>query len=378
MVLEHGKRKWAAAAGVLAVVILFWSPFRHLIFSVRLASSMQNLAGGATGEEFGVLETKIRRRMGSKECDALLYRSDRRPHAGALVIVAGISELGCYHPRLVALSRFLANQGLTVFTPDIAEFRNFEITAEPLDQILFWCRQAASMQAGDKTRKIGLAGISFSGTLALMAAAQPEIRGIVSYVAAIGPYSSLARCSREWFKPDPGASWKGYYPTRYYGRWVAMLSALGMVSESPDRRILEEVLRALLLQREIPPPAADLTSEGLRWYRLASMRPDLSDPELAAQIEARLRSRVYPELDPDGFLRKVRCPVFLIHGAYDDLIPPGESMELHKRLPRSHLLISPVLTHTHPHKSPLTWRQKAKTAIETLIFCFQFARVLAP
>jgi pimeloyl-ACP methyl ester carboxylesterase len=376
MVLKSKKWKWGIAAGILVACVLLLNPFRHFLFSVRLASSLQALDAGATGKELAVRETKIRRRMGSRECEAILYRPAQSSAIGAIVVVPGISELGCYHPRLVALSRFLADRRLMVVTPDIPEFRNFEITAEPMDQILFWHGQVASLEGYTGTRGIGLAGISFSGTLALMAATRPEIRNDVGYVVAIGPYYNLIRCTGEWFKAEPRDSWNGYYPTKYYGRWIVMLSALDMIAENRDHCFLEDVLRASLLQQEVPPAAVDLTSEGLRWYRLATMPPDQSDPELAAKIEKYLISRIYPELDPDNFLQKVPCPVFLIHGAYDDLISPEESADLHRRLPQSYLLRSPFLTHTHPNKAAMTWKQKAAAAMETLIFCHRFAGIL--
>ncbi len=364
-----------AIAGLLVAGILVWN-LDNLILSVRLALSMQKIASGATGSDLPVIETKIHRQMGPRGFDALLYRPARSQATSAIVIAAGISELGCYHPRLVAFSRFLADRGLLVITPDIPEFREFRISAEPIGQILFWCNQVKSLEGGEKIQKIGLAGISFSATLALMAAARPEARDKIAFVAGIGPYCSLIRCTGEWFAAGSPAAANGYYPTRFYAKWIVMLSALDMLAAPADRFFLHDVLDALLLQKKVPPARSDLTPEGLRWYRLATMPEGQADAQLAQKIEEYLIARIYPQLDPKESLGRLRCPVFLIHGAFDDLIPPRESIEIHQRVKRSYLLLSPFLTHTHPTDTVLSLKQKAGAVLDALIFCYQFSRAV--
>jgi pimeloyl-ACP methyl ester carboxylesterase len=364
--------KWGSIAGLLIAGLLLRGPLNHLFFSARLALSMHKLASGATGQDLAVIETKIRRKMGARDCEALLYRPANAWPNSAVVLVPGISELGCYHPRLVALARFLADRGLLVITPDIQAFREFQISAEPIEQVLFWYDQIGAVEGSEEIQKAGLAGISFSGTLALMAAARPEICNRVGFIAGIGSYYSLTRCTGNWFAPQPKAAANDTYPTR----WIVMLSALNMVVSPKDRIFLHDVLNNLLLQKKVPPAGPDITAEGLRWYRLATLLGGWADEELARKIEDYLVSRIYPQLDPNDALDRVRCPVFLIHGAYDDLIPPRESMQLHRHIDRSYLLISPFLTHTYPTDTALSPIQKAKAAIETLVFCYQFSRAI--
>jgi pimeloyl-ACP methyl ester carboxylesterase len=372
----HRIWKIFAFLGILAGLVLLWSPAGHVIFSARLALSMQKLASGQSGQDLGIIETKVCRRNGTLAYEALLYRPAGSPATSAIILAAGISELGCYHPRLMALSRFLADRGLLVITPDIQAFRDFQISAEPIDQILFWYDQATTLEGSDDIKNIGLAGISYSGTLALMAAARPEIRDRVGFAIGIGSYCSLIRCTRDWFATGSLTAGNDYYPTRCYAKWIAMRAALDMVSAPEDRLFLNLVLDDLLLQKKIPQAGLDLTPEGLRWYKLAIMRAGQSDAELAQKIEEHLVSRKYARLDPEASLARLHCPVFLIHGSYDDLIPASESMELHRRIANSRLLISPFLTHTHPTNARLSLRQKARAILETLVFCYQFSRAV--
>ncbi len=367
--------KLAIAAGIFAVLIFLWNPLSPLIYSVRLASALQKMASGEEMRHADVIENKVSRRKGDREYWALTYRPANLSAKKALVLAPGISELGCYHPRLVALSRFLASQGLLVITPDIEEFRNFQISAEPINQLLIWHREAETLYGAQHPRETGLAGVSYSGTLALIAAANPAIRDRVAFVASIGAYHNLIRCTEQWLSTDSEDTAE-FYPTKFYARWIIMLAALDMLPAVEDRVLLKNSLFNLLLQKEVSQPARSLTSEGERWYRLATSKKIPSDSELASAIEKFLAPRLYRQLDPESALRELRCPVFLIHGAYDDLIPPEESVELHQRIPGSHLLISPFLTHTHPSDKKLSWKEKTAAVTDVLLFCYRFSRFI--
>jgi len=370
----HRKRKVGILIGILVVGALLWTPLKHLSYAIRLGSSLQKLASGASEPNLAVIETRIYRRNGTREYEALCYRPAQSPAISAVVLAAGISELGCHHPRLVGLGRVLADKGMLVITPDIREFREFQISAEAIDQMLFWYKQASTLEGAENVQKVGLAGISFSGTLALMAAARPEIRDTVGFAVGIGSYCNLMRCTQEWFAAGSPAAGTDSYPTRFYAKWIVMLAAVDRIEAPRDRFFLSDVLHSLLLQKKIPAAPSNLTEEGLRWYKLATMHEGESDDALSSKIQDYLKSRIFPKLDPEDALGRLRCPVYLIHGAYDDLIPSRESVELKQRIGRAHLLVSPFLTHTHPTNTPLSLWQKTKAVFDTLAFCYRFSQ----
>jgi pimeloyl-ACP methyl ester carboxylesterase len=370
------RRKLGIGAGALLLCLLLWNPVARAILAVRMALSLQELASGASAQSLPIAEASAQRQFQGQEYEALIYLPTNASATKAIILVAGLSELGCRHPRLIALARVLAEKGLMVVTPDIREFRQLQISAEPMNQILYWYKQIPYLEGGAKVHTTGLAGISFSGTLALMTAARPEIRDNVGFVVAIGPYSDLMRCTRDWFAAGPEFTAREYYPTRFYAKWIVMVAALEMIRDSSDRLFLGRVLNSLLLQQKIPPASSDLSAEGMRWYGLATMHEDQPNPELAQEIESYLISRIYPQLDPAAALKKIRCPVFLVHGAYDDLISSQESFELHGKIRNSSLLISPFLTHTHPTDTPLSSAQKFRAVLDTLFFCYKLAGVI--
>jgi|WetSurMetagenome_2_1015567.scaffolds.fasta_scaffold06724_3 pimeloyl-ACP methyl ester carboxylesterase len=381
--MAQGKDRWAhkwklilAAAAAVLVCIVLYRPLTGLVLALRLAKGLQGVSTGATSQDLSIKEMKISRNMGGRVLEAMVYQSSNVLPAKAIMLVAGISELGCYHPKLVAVSRLMAGNGFLVITPDISEYREFKISPEPLDQISFWTRQIKTLEVGRDVQKVGLAGISFSGTLALIAATRPEIRNSVDFVLALGPYYDLHQCTRGWFGAGPITVGGGYYPTRYYAKWIMMLAAMELLTSDRDRQPLRTVLNELLLHGKASTDFSAMSTEGRRWYRLATMREDQSDPELATEIEGYLTSHLYQQLDPAQAAVSVHCPVFIMHGEYDDLISPQESRVLHEKIVQSYLLITPFLTHTHPLKKPLSYARRASAAIEGLLFFYRIARVV--
>ncbi|PYU88464.1 MAG: hypothetical protein DMG08_25355 [Acidobacteria bacterium] len=368
--------RWRAAF-LLAVLLIAgaaaYKPLAGLIFAGRLLLAVRALASGSIGHSLPVQESKIHRRLGDRELTALLYRPTGSLPKSAVMVVPGISELGCYHPRLRALARTLADEGFLVLTPDIEMFRRFEVAREALEEFNFWFSQMQGLEGSEDVQRSGIIGISFSGTMALIAAASPELRA--AFVMAIGPYQDLFRCARGWFAAGPVTAGEGYYPTRFYGKWILMRAALNMIDSKEEQQFLGDVLISLLLQRPAPAPSAALSPQARRWYQLAVMPENQTDAELSAAIEKRL-APWYRELSPDEAAAQIRCPVFLAHGAHDDLIPPVESLELHKRIRHatSYLLISPFLTHTHPLETSLTWREKRIAVWQMLAFFYHLAR----
>lgn len=371
------KRTWLIILALTLLGAVAYPPVRHAALGVRLTFALRSLSAGSTGENLPVLQQRISRRAGDREFDALLYRPAKAMARRAIVLIAGLSELGCFHPRLMAFSRELADEGYLVLTPDIRMFRQFLIAPEVMDEIAFWFKELRTLPGAEKVRRAGLGGISFSGTLAIITAARPEIRDQVAYVMAIGPYDNPIRCSRGWFAAGAVTVGPGYYPTRFYAKWIIMRWALDMLPSEQERQFLDTLLMDLLLQKELPSAPKSLSPHAARWYRLALMRENESDPELAQQIEEHLAPRLYRFITPDRAAKEIRCPVFLVHGAHDDLIPPEESLALRARISgaRSYLLVSPFLTHTHPLERPLAWSERIRGVIEILAFLYDFACV---
>jgi dienelactone hydrolase len=371
-------RKWLIVALASAVAAASYTPAAHFLFATRMLMAIRKVAEGATGANPNVIQTMIRRADSAEEMEALVYETAEGVPARAVVLVPGISELGCYHPRLMALSRYLAANGFLVVTPDIRQLREFRISPQAVDQIAFWFNQVPSLNGGSRVKVTGLSGISFSATLAIIAAARPGVRERISFVFGIGAYDDPLRCSQGWFAAGPVTMSPGYYPTRYYGRWIVMLGALSMVPRKEEREFLKRVLTDLLLMKPAPPAPSDLSQTSLRWYHLAVMPENQSDPDLAAEIENHMAAVDFNAISPTKAAPEIRCPVFLVHGAHDDLIPPEESRRLARRLVNApvHLLVSPFLTHTHAAQQEPRGIARVIAVLEIAGFFYDFAEII--
>ncbi len=372
------KPKWAFLLGLCVVVLVAAASIGRLMTTIRLLTVVQQVALENEGNGPRVREEKIVRKMRGLDETAIVYGPLDSSPTSAVILVPGVSELGCYHPRLAALSRSLAAANFLVLTPDIRLLRKFGIYPPPLEEISFWLHEVRLLGGAGKVSRVGLAGVSFSATLALIAAAEPQNRGLTSYVLGIGAFDDLLRCSHFWFDAGPVTVAPGNYPTRFYAKWIIMLAADSLLVDQGDRRFVEDVLRCLLLQHAVPAPPDSLTEQGRRWYRLALMRENEADPQLSQQIESRVAAILYPELSTAGPAAEIHCPIFLAHGAYDDLIPPDESRRLRDKVTsaRSYLLVSPFLTHTHPLGKPVGWWQRTTGVIALFVFFYHLSGVV--
>jgi pimeloyl-ACP methyl ester carboxylesterase len=372
------RRKWGVAVALLIVVMAAHVPCANFLMAAKLLSAVRHVAAGAFGRDLRVVQKTIHTSFRGAEIEATLYLPAGAPPTRGVILVPGISELGCYHPRMVALARFLADTGFLILTPDIIAFREFQITAEPIDEVLAWYKHVRMLEEGKNLKQLGLSGVSFSGTLALIAASRPEIRDSVGFVMGIGCYNDLHRLSGEWFRAAPAERAAEPYPTRFYAKWLMMLAARDLVPLESEREFLRRVLIALLLQTEIPKTLPGLSPEARRWYDLAIAPQTQCDEELALTIERFLTPHLFEKLDPRPSVPGIRCPVFLVHGNFDDLIPPEESRDLGRQVigAEAHLLISPFLTHTHPLESPLSWTKRTSAGIDACAFFYKFARIL--
>jgi pimeloyl-ACP methyl ester carboxylesterase len=371
-ILGWTRRKWLLGLMLGTLALVAYTPVTRLIKTIRLLTILQRIASGDSVTDASLRIDRISRKLGSTIREAIIYRPQSSSPSSAVILIPGVSELGCDHPRLVSLSRALAAHGFLVLTPDIKMLRKFLIYPPPLDDISFWLREVRNLEGGPRLRRVGLAGISFSATLAFIAAAQPQNRDLADYLLGVGPFDDITRCSHFWFDAGQVTVGPGCYPTRYYARWIIMIAALDLLPSADDRRFLDTVLRNLLLQKQLPPHPDSISPQGKRWYELAVMREDQEDPELSRQIETRVATMLHPALATARPAAEIRCPVFLAHGAYDDLIPYEESLRLKEKITqaRSYVLVSPFLTHTHPLEKPLGWRVRFRAGFDVLLFFY--------
>lgn len=329
---------------------------RGLSFVVRAADLRGVLRAFADldAEAIGERELHIPTTAGSLR--ARSYEPGRKFRRTSL-LVGGLHPGGYDDPRLVAFARQLAASGMAVVTPDIPELSQFVITPALTDSI----EQSAVFLAADPRLapdgRLGLMGVSFSGGLSLVAAGRPSLRGRVAYVFSFGGHDDLSRVLRYLCT---GGVRGGVRPPHDYGVAVVLLGTADRLVPGDQVKTLRDAarrfLRASYLTR-VDGPAADREFAALR-AMVATL------PEPSATLVQYMNQRDVAHLGPlllpyIGFYGdaaalsvsrspKTTAPVFLLHGADDNVIPADESEYLADQLRGSapvRLLVTNVLSH---------------------------------
>lgn len=280
--------------------------------------------------------------------------------APAFVIFPGIHRGGVDEPRLAAFSRRFASAGAVVVSVPLPDLREFRVTLKAVDQIEDAALWAAREPGVGRDGRIGLAGVSFSGGLALVAAGRPSLADRLTMAVSFGGYGDLARVMRflcTGVLPD-GTQGRPHD----YGVAIALLEAApamvpveqveplrhgvltfleGSLHDLTDKPRAQALFADARAQAEtLPDPARTL----LTWVNdrnTASLGPAVL-PHLEAREEAALIS---PERTP-----ATAAPVFLLHGAEDNVIPSAETPLVAASLrargnTRVRALLTPLVTH---------------------------------
>src|SRR5687767_3050878 len=103
--LNHRAGKTLLLVALIATIAALYNPLAQLILASRLLLAVREVAAGDIEKNPGVKETRVERSMGGAKLEGILYEPARSQPKSAVLLIAGVSELGCYHPRLVAMSR---------------------------------------------------------------------------------------------------------------------------------------------------------------------------------------------------------------------------------------------------------------------------------
>jgi hypothetical protein len=306
-----------------------------------------------------------------------------RPEGGAdrsALLISGVHPDGIEDGRLVVLARELAATGIFVFTPEIDDLIKYRVTPRATDAIedaALWIIQQPDRFG---TRPLGLIGVSFSGGLAIVAAGRPSLRDRVAYVLSFGGHGNLPRVLRYLCTGvEPAAYGVPGHPRPPHDYALALTlhqaAELAVPAEQvgPLREAVEVFLRASTLMRTSPEQASHFFQEARERQAILpepsrTLMKHVNDRDVRA-----LGARLLPNLDrlgQDASLSPDRstppsAPVYLLHGADDNVIPAIESRLLAEHLREfTHVrqLLSGYLTHVDVATEPTmkdTWEMIA-------------------
>lgn len=294
--------------------------------------------------------------------------------APGFIIFPGIHRGGVDEPRLSGFSRRFSSAGVTVVSVPLPDLREFRVTTRATDQIEDATVWAANQPGIGRGGRIGMAGVSFSGGLALVAAGRPPLRERLSMVVSFGGYGDLVRVLRflcTGVLPDGTRS-----QPHDYGIAIVLLEvAPAMVPAAQVEPLRRGVLRFLegSLHDLTDKPRALALFAGARAQAEALEEPartllswvnernvEALGPAVLPHVE---RLAGDPALSPERSPAPM-APAFLLHGRDDNVIPSAETPLTAAYLraqgnPRVKTLLTPLVSHADLNtNAPLSdaWR----------------------
>jgi pimeloyl-ACP methyl ester carboxylesterase len=308
------------------------------------ASALSRLGGQPTPSETTVagISTTVVRPPGA-------------PPWPALVFMNGATPDGRRHPTVHRLSLALARAGVRVFIPDLAGVAGGELSPATLAQAVA-VSHAASSSRETADQRVALVGVSVGGTLALLAAADSQLRQRVSVVACVAPFGDLANVMRLATTGTyrDGAVVRHHAPPAYLRIGLARSLAATLAANDATAELCRE-LRALDYESRVPVdlPVHAFDRAGDEAERLYDLLAN-SDPHrfdsLYTELPAHVREAVV-SLSPIHVARRLDAPVEIATAPEDTYFPIAESQALAAASPHVRLTVTSLLAHATPRIS---------------------------
>ena len=284
---------------------------------------------------------------GSMMVRARMYLPRKHPHAPALMVLHGVHYLGMNEPRLMSFATAMASCGLQVLTPELPNIKDYHIDADSVRTIADSAQWFATQTGGP----VGAMGLSFSGGLALVAAADPMYEPNFKFVFAVGSQDEMSRVAQFYLtgrEQRPDGTVEEISPHEY-GALVLEYEHLDDFVPASDVAAVRAVLREHLYEdKRAELGAMNRATVAQRAEAVALM--DTNSPKTRARLATAeiLRRKEMDGLSPHGILKTMTTPVYLLHGEADNIIPSAETLWMAHELPNTALraaLVSPVLSH---------------------------------
>jgi acetyl esterase/lipase len=278
---------------------------------------------------------------------ARVYQPAHHPDAPGLVVLHGVHHLGIDEPRLVSFASAMASCGLRVLTPELPGIKDYHVDRGSVQVI----GESTRWFVGQTGGPVGVLGLSFSGGLALVAAGDPVFRPGFKFVFAVGSQDAMDHVAKYYLtgrEVRPDGTTERLTPHEY-GALVLEYEHLEDFVPAADEAAIRPVLREHLYEDR----SAEKLAEAKLNARQKAEAAELMDSNSAA-TRAKLaaadanHSEEMEGLSPQGRLRTMTTPVYLLHGEGDNIIPAAETLWMASELPENTLqevLVSPVLSH---------------------------------
>ena len=299
--------------------------------------------------DFSVLRKTVRipaTRAGERSFDAWFYLPTRRPVEGAFIMSPGLHYLGAADHRMRRLATVLASSGIAVFSPFLRDYLDLKVTPQSVEDLQRAFRVLIRRPELPEGMRPGVFSISFGSLLALRLISEPSLRDLVGGAVVFGGYGVWDETIRFCLtgEVDGVVTMKRdvlNQPVVYMNLledFVAPPRDPRPVMDAWTRTIhatwgrdeFKRGDRLIELAHQIAPKVP----EAQRSLFLSGVGAN-EDHQEALEALDRSEARLKAFVDPRPHLHRVRCPVYLVHGVDDDVIPVNQLDRLQEAFPAS-------------------------------------------
>ena len=348
--------RWLVVLGLVLGAALCWGPVARYARAARFLEHMAHQTGLNARSPQVVATREVTIEGASGPIRARLYFRADQPRGDGIVVAHGVHYKGIDERRLVPFAQGLAESGLTVLTPELADLADYRITDSGVGVIRDAVRYLAADREHVRGDRVGLLGFSFAGGLSLVAARDPETAERLSFVTSVGGHHDLRRVMRFLIHNEiETPTGIVHLQAHEYGLVVLVYGNLEQFVPTSDLAPMRAGFKAWLHEdrkaaRELARARATPEANAL-WELLEAGKLQTLAPRLDALLEAQTASLA--ALSAAGHLGDLNVPVYLLHGAHDNVIPPSETdaAGLELGAARHVALVSPLIEHVEVSKS---------------------------
>jgi dienelactone hydrolase len=261
--------------------------------------------------------------------------ADRR--AGAILLVLGVNNVGRNHPVVARVAEGLARTGVAVLVPDSRTLLEGRLEVGEIDGVVRAFETLIARPEVDPAR-VGIAGFSVGGSLAMLAARDPRIAAEVRWVNAFGAYADaatyLASVSAHAYADADGAE-VPWSPSPL-AREIYLQFMLDQVDDPGDRSLLDDAFGAPI--RDGARPSAepevrrDLATGAARTVHDLLTAGSFDAAMVAIGELPRSSLDFIDAISPARHLDGLEADVFLMHETTDHHVPVVETRALRAAL----------------------------------------------
>jgi acetyl esterase/lipase len=276
----------------------------------------------------------------------------------AIFVVNGTVPEGRKLPGVRHLAEGFARTGYLAVVPDLPGLTEDRITPQTVDAATEAARKI-SARPDAEGGEVAIVGVSTGATLALLAAEDPTLKGKVSLVAGVAPFSNIetvlsVATTGHYRRPD--GKLVRYEATPFLS-YVVARSLVAALPPGEDRRTVSAEIASF--GRENPDPLRDLRTrrtddlgpEAKSVVRLLTNRDPKRFSDLYADLPGGVRHEL-EELSPLAGEAHIGAPVELATGPHDKYFPPSESYRVERIAPQRRVTVTGALDHADLNVTP--------------------------